>query len=96
MHKLLLPLAAAATLAASAVPASAQYWGGGPSVSFGISSGPSYYGYGPRYYDHGPRYHHRHHHRGYYAYGGSGRGCIVTVRRFRADGSVVIRRINRC
>ncbi len=49
MRKLLIPLAAAAAVAGSALPASAQYyWGGGPSISFGIHSGPSY-----RYYDPG-------------------------------------------
>ncbi len=93
MRKVVLAIAAAAVVA-TAVPASAQYYGG-PSVTFGYGSGPSYGdGYGRPRYDDRPRYGYG---QRYGAYQGYNRGsCVVTVRKQRWDGTVVIRRINRC
>ena len=99
MRNVVLALAAVGVLA-TAVPATAQYYQEGPSIRFGFGGGPGYGDYDrPRYrgYYDGPRYGYGSDYgSGYRGYGRYGSGCIVTVRRERWDGSVIIRRINRC
>ena len=103
MRNVVLALAAVGMFAAT-VPASAQYYQEGQR----FDGGPTYRDRG----DDGPRHGFRDHydwprHRygfGYgrgYGYGGyhggyGGGGCIVTTSHERWDGTIVIRRINRC
>jgi hypothetical protein len=84
-RKLLLGVAAAATLggiALTATPASAQYFGFGPAYGFGYR--PAYFGYGPRW---GGGYYGRPHYgygRAYYGYGRPywGSRCFVRPTRY--------------
>jgi hypothetical protein len=103
MRNVVLALAAVGMFATT-VPATAQYYQEGQR----FDGGPTY---GDRD-DDGPRYRYRDHYDwpgyrygfGYgrgYGYGGyrggyGGGGCMVIMRHERWDGSIVIRRVNRC
>lgn len=80
LRKLLLGLAATATLGGSALiasPASAQYFGYGPAYGFGYR--PAYYGYGPRWGGYYGRPYYGGYRPAYYGYGGGywGGRCVV-------------------
>lgn len=86
MKKLLLGVAAAATLAMAA-PASAQVYFGADPDGVGVQVGPIGAGVGPRYWDHRHSYR-GHAYRGAYAYG----DCrVVRSRVVTPNGRVVWR-----
>jgi hypothetical protein len=104
MRNVVLALGAVGMFAAT-VPASAQYYQEGQR----FDGGPTYRDrdddavYPHHHHYDWPRYRHGFGYgRGYgYGYGGyhrgyGGDGCIVTMRRERWDGTIIIRQINRC
>jgi hypothetical protein len=88
MKKLLIVAAAATALAATAVPASAQFWAGADGSGVGVQVGPLGVGVGPRFGWGDP------HWREHYAYAP---GCrIVREQHVTPSGRVVIRNNRIC
>jgi hypothetical protein len=88
MKKLLITAVAAAAIAATAAPASAQFYAGAGPSGVGVQVGPFGAGVGPRF---GWR---DHHWRDHYAYAP---GCrIIRERHVTPSGRVIIRRTRVC
>ncbi len=95
MKKFLIAAAAVTALAATAVPASAQFWAGADPSGVGVQVGPVGVGVGPRFGWGDPNWREHYAYAPDYAYA-SDRCRIVRERQVTPSGRVVITRNRVC